>query len=128
MVLKGVSGIVASAILLSLTIAGGVLLYTYVTRYLNTVIDEGNVVVERSYYVKSMNRLSIDVKNIGIGETEIKSIEVLYSDSSEIYSENTKLGPGSSITIVKYVNKTPLYVVIRYGKNLATDPVPVRVI
>ncbi|MEM4763122.1 MAG: archaellin/type IV pilin N-terminal domain-containing protein, partial [Desulfurococcaceae archaeon] len=75
--MKGVSGIVATAILLALTIAGGVLIYTYVTRYLNTVSDNGKLVVENAYYLNSIKRLTMELRNIGTRDITVNNIEVV---------------------------------------------------
>lgn len=127
--MKAVSGIVATAILLSLTIAGGVLLYTYITRYLNAAIESGNLVVERAYYIKALQRLDVEVRNIGTGDVEVNGVEIISSNKSTVINKTLIMHPGSSITIsIENVTETPIYVIVKYGKGSTTEPVSVKTI
>ncbi|MEM4661859.1 MAG: archaellin/type IV pilin N-terminal domain-containing protein [Desulfurococcaceae archaeon] len=130
--MKGISGIVATAILLALTIAGGVLMYTYVTSYLNTAVDTGKIVVENAYYITSLKRLTIEVRNVGTREVKVNGVDMILSGTARSDTRNItpplSISPGEARQIVLYdVNEAPQYVIIVYGNGSMTEPVPVRV-
>jgi flagellin-like protein len=132
--MKGVSGIVATAILLALTIAGGVLIYTYVTRYLNTVADNGKLVIENAYYLSSTHNLTIELRNVGTREVSINRVNV-FTESGKSYSYNITINqsitvfPGElkSVEITLNTTELPRYVIVVYN-NVSTEPVTVRII
>ncbi|MGC8982641.1 MAG: archaellin/type IV pilin N-terminal domain-containing protein [Desulfurococcaceae archaeon] len=131
--MKGVSGIVATAILLSITIAGGVLLYVYVSRYLSNVTSSSEIAVTNAYYISASQQLYVTVKNIGMSATNISGFTIILMNgtSSEIsLSQSRSVNPGSEVTIVVVVNETstPKYVIVKYDGDRATEPYPVRVI
>jgi len=128
---KGVSGIVASAILLALTIAGGLLLYAYVSRYLAVSIQSGELVIENAYYLKPLGRLEVTVRNIGMSAASIEKIEVILENGELLYIDQSAiLTPGETKTISVNINTAtrPIYVVIHYDRERRTEPIPVRVI
>ncbi|MEM1529898.1 MAG: archaellin/type IV pilin N-terminal domain-containing protein [Desulfurococcaceae archaeon] len=130
--MKGISGIVATAILLALTIAGGVLMYTYVTSYLNTAVDTGKIVVENAYYITPLKRLTIEVRNVGTREVKVNGVDMILSGTARSDTRNItpplSISPGEARQIVLYdVNEAPQYVIIVYGNSSMTEPVPVRV-
>jgi len=133
--MKGVSGIVATAILLALTIAGGVLIYTYVTRYLNTVADNGKLVIENAYYLSSTHNLTIELRNVGTREVSINRVNVV-TESGKSYSYNITINQSSitvfpgelkSVEITLNTTELPRYVIVVYN-NVSTEPVTVRII
>jgi flagellin-like protein len=132
--MKGVSGIVATAILLALTIAGGVLIYTYVTRYLNTVADNGKLVIENAYYLSSTHNLTIELRNVGTREVSINRVNVV-TESGKSYSYNITIDqsitvfPGElkSVEITLNTTELPRYVIVVYN-DVSTEPVTVRII
>jgi len=133
--MKGVSGIVATAILLALTIAGGVLIYTYVTRYLNTVADNGKLVIENAYYLSSTHNLTIELRNVGTREVSINRVNVV-TESGKSYSYNITIDQSSitvfpgelkSVEITLNTTELPRYVIVVYN-NVSTEPVTVRII
>ncbi|MEM0004568.1 MAG: archaellin/type IV pilin N-terminal domain-containing protein [Desulfurococcaceae archaeon] len=133
--MKGVSGIVATAILLALTIAGGVLIYTYVTRYLNTVADNGKLVIENAYYLSSTRNLTIELRNVGTREVSINRVNV-FTESGKSYSYNITINQSSitvfpgelkSVEITLNTTELPRYVIVVYN-NVSTEPVTVRII
>jgi flagellin-like protein len=133
--MKGVSGIVATAILLALTIAGGVLIYTYVTRYLNTVADNGKLVIENAYYLSSTHNLTIELRNVGTREVSINRVNVV-TESGKSYPYNITINQSSitvfpgelkSVEITLNTTELPRYVIVVYN-NVSTEPVTVRII
>jgi flagellin-like protein len=128
---KGVSGIVASAILLALTIAGGLLLYAYVSRYLAVSIQSGELVIENAYYLKPVGRLEVTVRNIGMSAASIEKIEVILENGGLLHIDQSAiLTPGETKTISVNIDTAtrPIYVVIQYDRERRTEPIPVRVI
>jgi flagellin-like protein len=128
---KGVSGIVASAILLALTIAGGLLLYAYVSRYLAVSIQSGELVIENAYYLKPVGRLEVTVRNIGMSAASIEKIEVILENGESLYIDQSAiLTPGETKTISVNIDTAtrPIYVVTQYDRERRTEPIPVRVI
>ncbi len=131
--MKGVSGIVATAILLSITIAGGVLLYVYVSRYLSNVTSSSEIAITNAYYISASQQLYVTIKNVGMSATNISGFTIILMNgtSSEIsLSQSRSVNPGSEVTIVVVVNETstPKYVIVKYDEDRATEPYPVRVI
>lgn len=128
--MKGVSGIVATAIMLALTIIGGVLMYTYVARFIDNFTNSAEVVITNAYYVRSLERLFITVKNIGMGTTIINEIEVVLNNGTSLsFSRSLELAPGMEQTINITIARgaLPLYVIIRFNSKV-TDPHPVRTV
>lgn len=130
--MKGVSGIVATAIMLALTIVGGVLMYTYVARYLDNFTNSAEVVVTNAYYVRTLGRLTINVKNVGMSSAIVNGVEVILSNNTSVYHAITlSLPPGGeqTITISLTGAELPVYVIVRFSNgNRLTDPYPVRTI
>lgn len=133
--MKGISGIVATAILLALTVAGGVLLYSYVTRYLSSTMDSGKLVVENAYYIKALDRLTLEVRNVGSREVRITKVEVVTNGSSNSISANVTefVPPGGVVSITLngvngLKNSTPLFVIVECEGGIVTEPVPIRVL
>ena len=129
--MKGVSGIVATAILLSITIAGGVLLYVYVSRYLSNVTSSSEIAITNAYYISASQQLYVTIKNVGMSATNISGFTIILMNgtSSEIsLSQSRSVNPGSEVTIVVNATSTPKYVIVKYDEDRATEPYPVRVI
>lgn len=129
--MEGVSGIVATSILLALTIAGGLLLYAYISRYLTSSIQSSEVVIDSAYYLTPLRRLEVTVRNIGMNTANITSIEVIFANSSSITSSisgNTMISPGETRTISITDIDRPLYVIVYFDNTRKTEPAVVRII
>ena len=129
--MEGVSGIVATSILLALTIAGGLLLYAYISRYLTSSIQSSEVVIDSAYYLTPLRRLEVTVRNIGMNTANITSIEVIFANSSSIISPisgNTMISPGETRTISITNIDRPLYVIVYFDNTRKTEPAVVRII
>ncbi|MCC6010850.1 MAG: hypothetical protein LM556_00415 [Desulfurococcaceae archaeon] len=129
--MEGVSGIVATSILLALTIAGGLLLYAYISRYLTSSIQSSEVVIDSAYYLTPLRRLEVTVRNIGMNTANITSIEVIFANSSSITSSisgNTMISPGETRTISITNIDRPLYVIVYFDNTRKTEPAVVRII
>ncbi len=132
--MKGVSGIVAAAILLALTIAGGLLLYTYVSRYLVTSIQSSELIIESVYYLTPMKRLDVTTRNIGMSTARVTGVEVILANGSFNIiniNQDVLIPPGGRITItinVTDITERPLYVIIHFDDTRKTEPAVVRII
>ena len=126
--MKGVSTIVATAILLSITIAGAVLIYNLVTSYLNS-IGEGKLIVHNAYYINATKTLYVTVENVGDREARITAVRIIDLNNVETTLSITASVPsGEARTInITNVSSTPRYIMIFYN-NVVTEPIAVRVI
>lgn len=129
--MEGVSGIVATAIMLSLTIAGGVVIYAFVTTYLNNLAQEGKLTIENAYYISALKKLIIEVRNIGSGDARLNEIIIIYQgdNTGNIPSPVSTIPPGARRTIELDLNQTilPKSVILRYNNGDLTDPYTVRI-
>lgn len=132
--MKGISGIIASAMLIAMTVAAGVLLYMYVNGYMQSATSSSNVVVTNAYYIKAVDRLTIDVKNIGLSTATINRIEIILSNNTSINTNiSITIPPGGEKSIslnpnLSSTNTVPLYVVVVLDNGKYSEPTPVRVI
>jgi flagellin-like protein len=128
---KGISSIVATALLLAMTIAGGVLLYTFATKYLANA-GSGRIIIHEAYYISSTGSLRVTVENIGSNEVNVTGVEVVYSNGSSISQAiNTPVKPGEvkTISISLSTGVQPLYVIVKYDNDKAhTEPFEVRIL
>jgi hypothetical protein len=126
--LKGVSTIVATAVLLSITIAGAVLIYNVVASYLNS-IGEGKLIVHNAYYISATKALYVTVENVGGREARITAVRIIDLNNVETtFSITASVPSGEATTIPVNVTSTPRYIIIIYNNNVATEPIAVRVI
>ncbi len=129
--MKGVSGIVATAILLALTIAGGLLLYTYVSRYLVLSTQSGELVVESAYYLTTLKRLEVTVRNIGMTPVNLTGAVVICENSAlcKNLTLSVTIPPGKAQSIpIENISDKPQYVIIEFDKERKTEPAVVRVL
>jgi archaeal flagellin N-terminal-like domain len=128
---KGISSIVATALLLAMTIAGGVLLYTFATKYLANA-GSGRIIIHEAYYISSTGSLRVTVENIGSNEVNATGVEVIYSNGdSTNQAINTPVKPGEvkTISISLSTGVQPLYVIVKYDNDKAyTEPFEVRIL
>jgi flagellin-like protein len=128
---KGISSIVATALLLAMTIAGGVLLYTFATKYLANA-GSGRIIIHEAYYISSTGSLRVTVENIGSNEVNVTGVEVVYSNGSSISQAITtpvKPGEVKTISIPLSTGVQPLYVIVKYDNDKAhTEPFEVRIL
>lgn len=129
--MKGISSIVATALLLAMTIAGGVLLYTFATKYLANA-GSGRIIIHEAYYISSTGSLRVTVENIGSNEVNATGVEVIYSNGdSTNQAINTPVKPGEvkTISISLSTGVQPLYVIVKYDNDKAhTEPFEVRIL
>ena len=130
--MKGISSIVATALLLAMTIAGGVLLYTFATKYLANV-GSGRIIVHEAYYISSTGSLRVTVENIGGNVVNVTGVEVVYSSGTPanpaINATPVKPGEVKTISIPLGTGVQPLYVIVKYDNDKAhTEPFEVRIL
>lgn len=130
--LEGVSGIIATAIMLSLTIAGGVIIYAFVTSYLNNISQEGKLIIENAYYITALRTLVIEVRNIGSGDARLTEAIIIYQGdiASSITPPQVIIPPGTRRTLEIQLDQTtsvPRLVALRYNNGDLTDPFTIRI-
>ncbi|MEM4579091.1 MAG: hypothetical protein QXF92_01930, partial [Thermosphaera sp.] len=123
--MKAVSSLVATALLLALTIAGGIMLYNYVYSYLSGGARSGGVeiVYAALYDYGSTRELYAEVLNTGLKPVKIDRV-VLVQNGSVIYSvqvDSAVIPPGGktsiavgNITLTSIDPAKPLYVRVYY--------------
>jgi len=129
--MKGVSGIVAAAILLALTIAGGLLLYTYVSRYLVLSTQSGELVIESAYYLTTLKRLEVTVRNIGMTPVNVTKAVVICENGT--LCKNSTLSviipPGKAQSIpIENISERPQYIIVEFDNERKTEPAAIRVL
>lgn len=119
--MKAVSSLVATGLLLALTIAGGVLLYNYVYGYLTSSGGSGGVeiVYATLYDYGSVKELYAEVLNTGLKTVRVEKV-VLIQNGSTVYQANVD---GVSIPAG---GKAPLVVNVTVNIN-ASQPLYLRI-
>ncbi|MEM4571000.1 MAG: hypothetical protein QXE66_06815, partial [Desulfurococcaceae archaeon] len=81
-------------------------------------------------YVKSLNKLYVTVRNVGLTPTTVTGVEVILANRSISASNQTydiPAGGERTIEINVDLTEAPLYVIVRYDRDKRTDPYTVRV-
>jgi len=140
--LKGVEGLVAAALLLVITVAGGLLLYNYVMNYLSLPQQYVSLKVVSAKIVvldSTSSMLTIQVSNLGNIPANITGVTVYTGGSTYSVSLSNHVPAGSTITINVGLNSTvtsavvassQVYISVNYtsnGSSGATDLVKVPV-
>lgn len=127
--MKAISPLVATAILLIATVAGGIILYNYLVE---TLSSPGEYITLSPISAKIIDlgtgTIYVNIKVVAVGtkSTTIHKIVIL-PEGIEITSINETIKPGEtkSITISKSgvtLNNTEHYIIIYYGEQ-ATEPI-----
>ncbi len=132
--MKAISPLVATAILLVATVAGGIILYNYLVETLKApgeyvtlspvsakIVDLGNGTIF----------VNVKVVSVGTKSTTITKIVIL-PENEEITSISEEIRPGEtkSITVMKTgvtLEDAKHYIIIHYGDGDATEPIEVDV-
>lgn len=110
--MRGLSSIVATAILLAITITGSLLIYSYVNRYLRGSASE-DVIVEEAVlyrYSNSSGELYVTIFNPGLRDAQVSKVEVL-SNGQVVSSTSVDVvvKAGSRTRVAIPVNPSGLY-------------------
>ena len=133
---KGLSPLVATVVLISITILGGMLIYTYFQRSVDTMLSASqSVVVRASSVVLDSNNKIVYVELTNGFDKNIEVLEVLYVDtagtiqSAKNYTIPTILATGEKFTDTIVIPLDARAILIRYGidgKTQITEPVPIK--
>ena len=135
--MKAISPLVATAILLIITIAGGVLLYNYMMNTLSAPQEYANIAVTSAkiYQVNTTTAvLNIQVVNMGTRTATINSITIIPGNYTFSLS-NTLVKPGTSkninividnATIVSSLLTGNHLVIVNYNNGVQTQPVQIE--
>ncbi|WP_434731863.1 hypothetical protein WLZ34_03370 [Thermogladius sp. KZ2Tp1] len=140
--MKGVEGLVAAALLLVITVAGGLLLYNYVMNYLSLPQQYVSLKVVSAKIVvldSTSSMLTIQVSNLGNIPANITGVTVYTRGGAYSVSLSNQVPAGSTIAINVGLNSTvtsavvassQVYISVNYtsnGSSGATDLVKVPV-
>ncbi|MET1160756.1 MAG: archaellin/type IV pilin N-terminal domain-containing protein [Thermoprotei archaeon] len=135
--MKAISPLVATALLLAITIAGGILVYNYVISSITaqqqqyaslSIISAKLIVLENSAV------LNIKVANVGTAPAEINNVMLLDdSGTSKDFPVNITVEPGVTKSFNINIDKNTVstsseyYVVVSYNDSV-TEPYPVTIV
>lgn len=130
--MKAVSPLVATAILLVVTVAGGVIIYNYMMNTLSSPQNYASITVLSAKMLVDSNKTIINVKltNIGTASATVNKLEIIPDNITQTISVTIDPGTTKSINVV--INK-PLdtaqkhYVIAIYGDQ-ETEPVLIELI
>lgn len=106
--MKGIDGLVAAAILLMITVAGGLLIYNYIMNYLSLPQQYANLKIVSAKIIVAGNTstLSLEVSNIGNIPVNITSVRVYTSSGSYTISGVNAQVPAGATTTININNST----------------------
>ena len=132
---KALSPLVATAILLSAAMAGGVMLYQYFNATMNNYTQEQNMLLSTLAQDTGTGKtlLYYAVKNTGTSTVNLVKMDVYKGESmvASISLNNTSLSPGDTYTGTSIIDTQPLsgmYTVLTIsvnGKQLLMKPVTI---
>ncbi|OYT41070.1 MAG: hypothetical protein B6U89_00100 [Desulfurococcales archaeon ex4484_58] len=130
--MKAVSPLVATAILLIITVAGGVIIYNYVVNSLSSPKQYASLSITSCKMVIVNNETIINLKitNIGTASTTIREVVVIpINITKEI---NQTIDPGTTKSFNIFIdeslnNNTKYYVIVRYSEG-ETEPYQITLV
>lgn len=130
--MKALSSLVATAILLIITVAGGLIVYDYISDTLASPQEFSSLSVTSAKLVISGNKgvLNIKVTNIGTKTAHIEQVTILPKNITAPVDD--AVAPGSTKSINIIVNAfsieptTKYYVIIKYDDQ-ETEPVALQI-
>ncbi len=130
--MKAISPLVASALLLIITVAGGVIIYNYMVNTLKAPQEYAalSVVSAQMLVDGTTTVVNVKVTNIGTATAQITEVKILPDGINQTISETIDPGTTKSFNVVidqALDTTTPHYLVIVYN-NGETEPVPIQVI
>jgi hypothetical protein len=131
-VLKAISPLIAAAILLVITVAGGVIIYNYVMNTLQAPQQYASISIVSAKMLIDENNTILNVKitNIGTASATIKYFEII--PDKIVVNTSLTIDPGVTKSVNIYLNKTldpntKHYIIAKYGSS-ETEPIPIRII
>lgn len=116
--MKAVSPLIATGILLVITLVGGVLVYNFVIKSLSVAQDYGllNIVSVKGIDLGDKTIISVRVANMGTAPAEVKEI-VVYPVNITI-PVNTRVEPGVTrninVVVSEKLESEKYYVIVKY--------------
>jgi len=130
---RGVSTLVATAILLVITVAGSIIIYNYVMNALSATKQYSSLsmVSAKMIVLENSTVVNIKVTNIGTAPAKINSIKLMPLEKT-INIDNVVIEPGATKSINVYLNekldtKTTYFVILCYDGG-ETEPYKVEVV
>jgi len=129
---KAVSPLVATALLLIITVAGGIIVYNYVVNSLSSAQQYASLSIASSKMVILTNTTVVNIKitNIGTASANVYMIRILPYNLTE--RVNLVVEPGITKSVNIFINQTldpdqKYYVVVVYDGG-ETEPYPISLI
>lgn len=123
--MKAVSPLVATGILLVITMVGGVLVYNYVIKSLSVAHDYGllNIVSAKGVDLGDKTIISVRVTNIGTATVEVKEVKVYPVNATASVATRVEPGVTKNINVIigEKLNPGEYYVVVKYDQG-ETEP------
>lgn len=126
--MKAVSPLVATGVLLVITLVGGVLIYNFVVKSLTSTKEYALVTIVSAKAVNIGGRavLNIKVSNIGTARAELYEVEVIPLNITKKVDITVEPGvtKGFNIVLDNVTLKDRLFVIVRYNGG-ETEPYPI---
>ncbi|MCD6301606.1 MAG: hypothetical protein J7L82_06010 [Staphylothermus sp.] len=138
--MKAISPLVASALLLIMTVAGGLIIYNYMIDALKAPQEYAalSVVSAQMLVSNSTTVINVKVTNIGTAPAQITAVKILSEDKNETINETITIDPGTTKSFNIVINEAleqsiQHYLVLVYNSgdesvSEETEPVPIRLI
>ena len=130
--MKAISPLVATALLLIITVAGGVIIYNYMVNTLKAPREYAalSVVSAQMLVDGTTTVVNVKVTNIGTATAQITEVEILPDGINQTISETIDPGTTKSFNVVldQALNTTVTHYLVIVYNNGETEPVPIQVI
>ncbi|MCD6195274.1 MAG: hypothetical protein J7J82_00605 [Staphylothermus sp.] len=129
--MKAISPLVASALLLIITVAGGVIIYNYMINTLKAPQEYAALsVVSAQMLVDGTTVVNVKVTNIGTAAAQITEVKILPDGINQPVSETIDPGTTKSFNVVidQALDTTASHYLVIVYNNGETEPVPIQVI
>ncbi len=133
--MRAISPLVATAILLIITVAGGVMLYNYMFNTLSAPQDYSNLAVSSASMLVSGDTIYLNVKATNVGTRDATVTAIVLLPENITISTNQVIGSGETkgFTVIYKVNNTTIditkshYIILKYDDQ-ETEPIKVKII
>ncbi|ABN70081.1 hypothetical protein Smar_0982 [Staphylothermus marinus F1] len=130
--MNAISPLIAAALLLIITVAGGVIIYNYVMNTLQAPQQFASITVLSAKMLVDNGQTILNIKATNIGTTSAKITGVRILPDNLSVNTDVTIEPGVTKSINLYINQTldtttNHYVIIEYD-NGETEPVMINII
>ena len=132
--MKAISPLVATALLLIITVAGGVIIYNYMVNTLKAPREYAALSVVSTQMLVDVDKnetiVNVKVTNIGTATAQITGVKILPDGINQVISETIDPGTTKSFNVVldQALNTTVTHYLVIVYNNGETEPVPIQVI